>query len=462
MLGDDVPRVPGDHHQRRLRRGFPSTPTKVLCESVIPVLDTRTGFAQARDAMRRGFAIRPVTFADASPSWSIRNGALQHRSGGFFALGGVLDPRSGAEHLMLFQPQGAVNGLAAATIDGERCFLLHARAEPGNVGEVQFGPSLQSTPANWMQVHGGAPAPYGALFLEHAPHARNLAETVQLDLGMRYVQKTKRVAICEVAADAPTHPGFHWTSARAVIEALAEDYCFNTDLRAAIAVAPWSVDPDAGELCPRSDAVRRSLAAPIRPDRLGQVVSHLQAGERVRLQPVPLHDMRGWAVGDDGIEPRAPNGGVAVRLYTVEAPSREVSSWVQPLVSAGGEGYSALACRERDGILEVWAALRDEIGLVNGVALGPSVLAYPGDTVATTEWLGDAETWVETRESDEGGRFFHHGGRSALIRVAAGAEPPNGAAGAWLRVSELKHMLGLSLMCTLQLRTLSSLLLCAR
>lgn len=430
--------------------------------STAPFIDTKSQLTAARAAMRRGFAIRQISAEAASDFWSVRDGALQHRTGGFFAVGGFRDPRNGSEHLMLYQPQGAINGLATAMIGAERWFLLQARAEPGNTNEVQFGPSLQSTPANWMRVHGGAPAPLGAVFLQYAPDVRNVTESMQLDLGGRYLLKTKRVAVAEIPATEALHPGFHWVSPKTIIEALDEDYCFNTDLRAAIAVAPWSSDAASEDLCPCSESVRCSLSAPIRPELLGRLLAQFQTSERVRMETVPLENLRNWEIGINGIEERHEVQRLSVRFFEVEATAREVGSWIQPLVVGRAEGRSILACRERDGMIEVWVAVQSELGLANGVALAPSTLAYPGDEIGTPDWLADAETWVATRESDEGGRFIDHRSTCALVRLVEGAEPPAGSVGAWLRVSELKHLLGLSNVCSIQLRTIASLLLCAR
>ena len=69
---------------------------------------------------------------------------------------------------MLYQPQGAINGMLTRRIDGERQFLFQARAEPGNVGEVQFGPTLQSTPANYLQFHGGRTSDFFPHFLQQS------------------------------------------------------------------------------------------------------------------------------------------------------------------------------------------------------------------------------------------------------------------------------------------------------
>ncbi|WP_204311049.1 NDP-hexose 2,3-dehydratase family protein, partial [Stenotrophomonas maltophilia] len=53
---------------------------------------------------------------------------------------------------------GTLGFLARRTADG-LALLLHAKAEPGNVGIAQIGPTCQATASNRDRVHGGALPP---------------------------------------------------------------------------------------------------------------------------------------------------------------------------------------------------------------------------------------------------------------------------------------------------------------
>lgn len=426
-------------------------------------VESLTDLESIRDKVRFNFSLQQISCADASAFWSIQDGALQHKSGGFFCVAGFFDPRNGSERLMLFQPQGAINGLATSFVLNERCFLLQARAEPGNTNEVQYGPSLQSTPANWMRLHGGKPSPYAPKFLEFSPSTRYILHTEQLDLGGRYLLKTKRVSIVEMPFDNALDGGFHWVARTALAEGLCKDFFFNTDLRAAIALAPWSSDPNCGELTPRSDIVRKSLDAPIRSETIGALVSRLTIRCRPSLIQVPLQELKNWVVGAEGFDEVIPHQRLSVRFFRVAAQAREMSSWIQPLLVGQTTGRSVLACRHHRGYLECRVSLIAEIGLPNGVAFGPTFLAYPGESIQLPEWFEalEPQSWISLEESDEGGRFLNHTSRCELVFLAENAEVPEDLPGAWIRVSELKHLLGLSNLCTIQLRTITSLLLVA-
>ncbi len=415
--------------------------------------------APALASSRKGFSIRRLKRRDALPHWALTDGALQHRSKGFFSVTGVRD-RHG-ERLMLYQPQGAINGMLTRRIDGVRHFLFQARAEPGNAGEVQFGPTLQSTPANYLQFHGGKTSDFFPHFLQQTWATSLLSETTQLDLGARYLQKTKRVIIAEAVGEVPPVPSFYWLSPEAIRGGVLRDFEINTDSRALIAVSRWSDDPGSGELSPASADIRRSLAAPLRPELVGEVMRRLAAGEPPKSSFVPIESLANWTLDEHGLSEIVPDQNISVGFYAISARFREVGAWTQPLLTASSEGHCVLLARERDGFVEFLLTVPDEPGLATGRALAPTWQQYPGDTSPPPDWLEPhlGDVWGGTRESDEGGRFIDH---KSVFRVARlsdrGPAPPEGA-GAWMRLSELKAFLESSTSCTIQLRVITSHLL---
>ena len=415
------------------------------------------GLRVAQDQRRKHFSIQR---AGPPSDWGLRDGAVQHRSGGFFSISGYAEPGGARQHLMLHQPQGAVNGWVGRRIAGRRDYLVQARAEPGNVDGVQFGPALQSTPANYLRLHGGSASAFAELFLNYAPHVTPLFETQQLDQGGRYAQKTKRVAMVETDRELALPRGYGWASAQALVEAAGADFLLNTDFKAGLGVLPWSADPNSGELTPKSQRVRDSLSAPLRPEVLGSAITAVQQPFRP-LDPVPLEALTDWRVTADGIEPATAQSGLSVGYYECTADAREVRRWTQPLMRAGAPGCVALACRVRQGRLEVFIGTVREPGLPTGSALGPSFTAYPGAPVREPAWMapGRATPWIKTRESDEGGRFIDHWSRYRVLLLAPGTGVD--APGTWMTVAEVKSAMMISNLCTIQLRTICALLLAA-
>ena len=185
----------------------------------VPVAKTADELADVLSQSRVGFDVAQVP-SDQAADWRLEGGAVQHRSGGFFSVNGM--KHKAGEAVLLFQPQAAVTGVLMSRPEEEPLFLLQARAEPGCLGEAQFGPTVQSTPANYMQVHGGSSTPHIDAFIRSKPDTQIHQDTSQLDLGKRYFLKTKRSILAESAFEA-TNPNYIWASQDSLRQAVLRD-----------------------------------------------------------------------------------------------------------------------------------------------------------------------------------------------------------------------------------------------
>jgi len=418
---------------------------------------TLQGLTHVLSGSRQGFQVRRVPAA-AADQWAMIDGALQHRSRGFFSVNGVVS--DAGERVLLYQPQAAVTGVVTARLGGERLFLLQARAEPGCLGEAQFGPTVQSTPANFMRLHGGTVTPYIDAFIAFNPAVSIIDDTTQLDLGERYLCKTKRSILVEMPEPTCAGEAFVWASLDALYEAMGQSAFLNIDLRSILAVGAWSSDPDAGELSPRSQRIRQSLRAPLRADVFGKLMALLA---NASLPPTfkPLNALVNWQESEWGWFEREPRQGFSIEFYDVSAPQREVQRWLQPLVNSGSEGAVVLAARERAGVLEFYVRAVAETGFSSRRAIAPSYVRYPGAADERPDWLSApaARVLSSTTESDEGGRFYRDVSRYEIVEVDGDAPPYD--EGVWLRLAELKLVLRTSNLCMIQLRGVTSQLLVA-
>ena len=113
-------------------------------------------------------------------------------------------------------------------------------------------------------------------------------------------------------------------------------------------------------------------------------------------------------------------------------------------------------CRERHGYVEFLVRVISESGLATSAGVAPSYVRYPGALGTPPPDYSAASVWSATVESDEGGRFYRDASRYEIVRLD-GAETPSD--GVWLRLSELKLLLRMSNLCTIQLRGVVSHLL---
>lgn len=136
------------------------------------------------------FSLTQISFSDQK-DWAIKQGALSHFLGGFFHVNGIKNKLNGEEHLVLYQPQSPLTGLAIYKDEKQAYVLLQARIEPGNTNVGQYGPTIQSTPSNYLRLHGGKPTAYLDIFASFSPKSNPIVCCMQLDLGKLYYQKSK-------------------------------------------------------------------------------------------------------------------------------------------------------------------------------------------------------------------------------------------------------------------------------
>jgi len=387
-----------------------------------------------------GFELKPVALANQQ-QWSFQDGVLAHRSRGFFEVVGVQDSQE--ERLMLYQPQSAVTGLTIAQDADTWYALLQARVEPGNTGVGQYGPTVQSTPANFFRVHGGKKSAGMDWYLHFEPGSRMIHSSMQLDLGLRYLLKSKwhNYVVLDNLEEAP--PFMSWVSLPALFSVLADSNFFNADLRSLLAVFDWE-----HFVLGRTRELRDQDLKPL------QYRYQHQTMRPSHYQMVPLDKLKQWRCTDRGIEPIGDTG-LSALLYEVHSITREVKSWTQPLIAASGQGLVVLCIRETQEGLEFLLSVIMETGITGQTVIGPSRLYYPGEHI--DEQIKPKDIWREFWQCDEGGRFLQHDSLYQITRVDA--DFPVAKNEFWVTIGGLKHVLSASNVAAFQLRCISSALL---
>ncbi|QAU45933.1 NDP-hexose 2,3-dehydratase family protein [Bradyrhizobium guangzhouense] len=112
------------------------------------------------------------------------NGNVRHQTGQFFSVEGVRvqsgDLREVAswDQPIYSQPEGGILALLAreTSADGVQ-FLLCGKPEPGNIGIIQFSPTIQSTWSNIRRAHAGKRPP--------------MVEVLAAEKGVRFVYRAE-------------------------------------------------------------------------------------------------------------------------------------------------------------------------------------------------------------------------------------------------------------------------------
>lgn len=381
------------------------------------------------------FACEPVRLS-AMREWGLSDGVLTHRSGGFFQLCGMRPADGGRPVLAIYQPQSALCGLLIRRDADGASVLVHARVEPGNPGVVQYAPTVQSTAANYMGLHGGGKTPMIEVFQRRLPGATPLGNLMQADLGASYLQKTKTLSYVACGPDVPAAPPFAWARLEALAELAHHDFLLNTDLRSMLAVFDW-------------DAFLHGAApagkAPLPDPDLG-VMEMRHAAALTGLDA-----LMDWRLGEDGIHPLG-GAGHGCGFWRIRTATRERTEWDQPLIEARHQGLIRLYLRQgRDGV-EFLLALGTQPGLTTRRTAFPSTLRLPSAQPDASDAMpAGARVLADILVSDEGGRFRHQVSRCQLVEDQPGR--PAGPGQAWVGLATVKRLVALPLATSIELRT---------
>ncbi|GAB3812932.1 NDP-hexose 2,3-dehydratase family protein [Micromonospora zhanjiangensis] len=403
------------------------------------------------------FTVDRIAF-DELDGWSFAPGTgnLVHHTGRFFSVEGLsVTLGEGTvpswEQPIIRQPENGILGILVKEFDGVLHFLLQAKMEPGNPNQLQLSPTVQATRSNYTGVHRGAEVPY----LEHFTgpgRGRVHIDVLQSEHGSWFYRKSNRNMLVEATGEVVPRADFCWLTLGQIGELLRLDNVVNMDCRTVIACLPIAAG-EPGAL--HSDAELQSWFTV----------------ERSRWDPTieckPLAAVAGWE--RDAYCIRRPDGRYfRLVAVSVEASSREVSSWSQPLIEPTGTGVTAFLVRDIGGVPHLLVQAKAEAGLLDKVELAPTVQCNP----ANSAHLPAAERppfldlvlaapperiRYEARHSEEGGRFLNAESRYLLVDVTGdevALQPPAGFQ--WATAGQLGGLAGHGHYLNVQARTLLS------
>nr|WP_241265536.1 NDP-hexose 2,3-dehydratase family protein [Streptomyces boncukensis] len=411
----------------------------------------------AERARAHRFSVERAPLA-ALDGWSFAPGTgdLVHRSGRFFSVGGLSvevgdGPVTGWQQPIIQQPEVGILGILAKEFGGVLHFLMQAKMEPGNRNLLQLSPTVQATRSNYSRAHQGSRVKYLEYFAGSAP-ARVLVDSLQSEHGSWFHRKSNRNMLVETDADVPLAEDFRWLTLGQIGELLRGDNVVNMDARTVIACFPLA---DAGLRALRSDTELLSW------------FTNERSRHEVEVRRIPLDSVEGWERGAECV--RRPDGRyfrvVGVR---VEAGSREVTGWSQPLFEPTGTGVTAFLHRRVDGVPHLLAHAKVEAGFLDTVELAPTVQCNPGNwdhlpSPARPPFLAAVlaaergRISYEALHSEEGGRFLNAESRYLFVEAdesLAPLDPPVGYQ--WVTPGQLNTLLAHGHYVNVQARTLLS------
>ncbi|MFJ3880923.1 NDP-hexose 2,3-dehydratase family protein [Streptomyces sp. NPDC090077] len=415
------------------------------------------GWLEERRRAHR-FRVDRIPFAELD-GWSFDpvTGNLGHHSGKFFTVEGLrvdttVDGAGRQWHQPIIrQPEVGILGILVKEFDGVPHYLLQAKMEPGNRNLLQLSPTVQATRSNYTKAHKGADVRYIEYFTQRG-RGRVLADVLQSEHGSWFYRKSNRNMLVEAVGEVPEHDDFRWLTLAQIGELLRQDNVVNMDTRTVLACVPFA-DPEGGSLHSGTELLSWFT---------GERSRHDVSAERVALAGIP-----GWKRGERTIE-HEEGRYFDVVAVGVQAGSREVAGWTQPLFEPRGTGVTAFLTRRIGGVPHLLVHARVEGGFADTVELGPTVQYTPSNYAHLPQAerppfldlvLGadPARIRYEALHSEEGGRFLNAESRYLFLDTDEDQAPLDAPPGyLWATPGQLGALLRHNHYLNVQARTLLS------
>ena len=424
------------------------------------------------------FRLEQIPFSSLV-KWSLDSttGNLCHESRRFFSIEGLRVQTNWGrirewEQPIIVQPEIGLLGFITKQFHGVLHFLVQAKMEPGNLHMIQLAPTLQATRSNFTRIHQGKSPPYLELFMQRGG-GRVLVDILQSEQGARFLRKRNRNIILETEQDIPVGDDYCWLTLGQMLGLMRRDNVVNMDARTVMSCISYALDtPEAPtEVSSRfGKALWRSLQAVEHGCHTNEEIiswfTEQKFSYELEVERIPLTRVREWERTDTEIR-HVEGRYFSVIACRVEADNREVPAWTQPMVKAHQQGLIAFVVKEFNGVLHFLVQAKVEPGNFDVVEMAPTVQCITGSYQGAdpdrlppfVPYVLDArpeQIRFDTRQSEEGGRFFREENRNLIVE--AGAELPDQLPSnyIWMTAGQLKEFIQFNNFVNVQARGLLS------
>lgn len=375
---------------------------------------------------------------NALPEWRVDD-RLIHTSGRFFTVEGLsvrtnFGPAPRWCQPIIVQPEIGILGILAKRINGVCHLLMQVKMEPGNTSLVQYAATVQATPSNYQRVHGGRSTPYLEYFLKPT-RGRILVDRLLSEHASWYLHKRNRNMIVEIPPDedVPLGDDFAWLTLGQVRRQLASGNV-NMNARTVLACISYPAAGGARVNGDLADDFHSHVITSHASQRSDAAVSAamtwlIDQKERFTLdvRRIGLREMDGWVTDGESIRHR-DGGYFRIIGLSVEAASREVGRWWQPMLEPVPGNLVAFICQVRSGVLQflvqamVQPGLTDRLELAATIQLAPGYCREPEDLPPLVEHLTSADSLVRLKsvQSEDGGRFHRADTTHMVVEIPEG------------------------------------------
>ncbi|SFB25997.1 oxidase EvaA [Amycolatopsis marina] len=369
-------------------------------------------------------------------AWQV-NDRLVHSSGRFFTVEGLsvrtnFGPTPQWSQPIIVQPDIGILGILVKKINGVYHFLMQVKMEPGNTSLVQYAATVQATQSNYQRIHGGRPTPYLEYFLK-GTRRRILVDRLLSEHASWYLHKRNRNMVVEIPPDdeVPESDDFTWLTLGQLRRQLALGNV-NMNARTVLACISYAV---AGDLrVNRLTAADEFHAQAIASHNLERSDVDLAAAMTwlidqkevftLDVRRIGLPDMSEWIFDGGSIRHRDGRYFRIIGL-SVEATSREVGTWSQPMLEPVPGNLVAFICQRQSGVLRILTQAMVQPGTTDRLELAPTIQIAPGfcrdsrDLPPLVEYLTSpiSRVRLDSVQSEDGGRFHRADTKHLVLEI---------------------------------------------
>jgi dTDP-4-dehydro-6-deoxy-alpha-D-glucopyranose 2,3-dehydratase len=426
-------------------------------------------------ARNNNFIVEEIPF-DLMEKWYFEHETknLRHSTGKFFSIEGINVNTNFGFHRkwdqpIIIQPEIGILGIITKVFNGVRYFLMQAKMEPGNINVIQISPTVQATRSNYTKVHEGRLPKYLEYFLDY-PGSKVLIDQLQSEQGGRFLKKRNRNMVIEVNDAITVEEDFIWLTLAQIKMALRMDNLVNMDSRSVLSTIPIIND---NKLCSfiigdkfsgiydltgKSNSFGQQLfdsavcldKASMTFDQVVSWITEMKTKFELVVNRIPLINVVDWKITDYSIEHESKLFFTVIAV-NVQAGSREVIQWTQPLLKEKNMGLIGYIVKKINGVLHFLVQAKVEPGTLDVVDLAPTVscsnykyILMSNEKPPFIEWFDNPvpeSVLFSTIQSEEGGRFFHFQNRNMIIQVNKDEIDEIPENYKWLTLSQLMNLM---------------------
>lgn len=372
---------------------------------------------------------------NALAAWRLDD-RLIHSSGRFFTIEGLsvrtnFGPTQQWHQPIIVQPDIGILGILTKKIHGVYHFLMQVKMEPGNTSLVQYAATVQATQSNYERIHGGRPTPYLEHFLR-ASRGSIIADRLLSEHAYWYLHKRNRNMIVEISPDEdlPVRDDFTWLTLRQVRHQLANGNV-NMNARTVLACISYAAGEDAWASGDPDDGFHNRVITSHISGRSDAAVSAAMTWVidqkeifTLDVRRIGLLEMDDWVSDEESIR-HCDGGYFRILGLSVEATSREVGRWSQPMLEPVPGNLVAFIGQVRSGVLHflvqamVQPGSTDRLELAATIQLAPGYSRVARELPPLVEYLTSPISRVRLKsvQSEDGGRFYRADTTHLVIEV---------------------------------------------